>query len=76
MKNILTQGPIEIWNNEKGFESVKIYESTFHMNNVEQSLRFVKFAMKYPNGKRSQIMIVTTSTEMSNKTLFKMIRAR
>ncbi len=29
------QDPIEIWINEKEFESVKIYESTFHMNNVE-----------------------------------------
>ena len=32
--------------------------------------------MKYPNGKRSQIMIVTTCLEMDLKTLFKIIRAR
>jgi len=70
------QDPIEIWNNENRFKSVKIYESTFHMNNVEQELRFVKFAMKFPDGKRSQILIVTTCMEMSLKTLFKMIRAR
>ncbi len=52
------QEPIAIWNNEKGFESVKIYESKFLMDNVKQPLRFVKFAMKYPDGKRSQIMII------------------
>ncbi len=52
------QDPVAKWENVKGFESVKIYESTFIMDNVEQELRFVKFAMKYPDGKRSQIMII------------------
>jgi len=75
-KKINKQDPIEIWSNEKGFESVKVYESTFKMDNVEQPLRFAKFAMKHKNGKRSQIMIVTSCMEMSLKTLFKMIRAR
>lgn len=70
------QDPIAIWNNEKGFESVKIYESTFNMNNVDKPLRFVNFAMKHIDGKRSQIMIVTSCMDMSLKTLFKMIRAR
>ena len=67
--------PIEIWNNEKDLDSVKVCESTFKMNKVEQDLRFVKFAMKHKDGKYSQIMIVTTCLNMSRKTLFKMIRA-
>jgi len=46
------------------------------MDNVERPLRFVKFAMKYSDKKRSQIMIVTTNMDMSLKTLFKIIRAR
>ena len=70
------QDPIEIWTDEKGFERVEVFESDFFMDNVDKPLRFVKFTMKYPNKKRSQIMIVTTSMEISLKTLFKMIRAR
>ncbi|HEY8805902.1 MAG TPA: hypothetical protein VIM42_12515, partial [Clostridium sp.] len=35
--------PIEVWNAEKGFEKIEIYESTFTMDNVMQPLRFVKF---------------------------------
>ena len=46
------------------------------MDNVDRPLRFVKFAMKYPDKKRSQIMIATTCMDMSLKTLFKIIRAR
>jgi hypothetical protein len=75
-KKVNKQDPIEIWSEEKRFESIKVYESKFMMNNVGQSLRFVKFAMKYSDNKRSQIMIVTTNMDMSLKTLFKMIKAR
>jgi hypothetical protein len=46
------------------------------MNNVENPLRFIKFLMKNPDGKRVQIIIVTTCLDMSLKTLFKIIRAR
>ena len=56
------QDPIEIWTDEKEIESVKVYESEFMMDNVDQ--------------KRSQIMIITTNMDMSLKTLFKMIKAR
>jgi len=48
--------PIEIWEKEKGFESIRVSESTFNMDNVKQPLRFVKFAMKHKDGKHSQIM--------------------
>ena len=46
------------------------------MDKVLEPLRFVKYTMKYPNKKRSQIMIVTTCISMDLKTLFKIIRAR
>ena len=67
---------VEIWENEQGFEKVQVYQSTFTMDNVEQPLRFVKFAIKHKNKLRSQIMIVTTCMDMALKTLFKIIRAR
>ena len=68
--------PVEVWNDEKGFKKVEVFESTFTMDHVLQPLRLVKFAMKHLDNKRSQTMIVTTCMEMSLKTLFKMIRAR
>ena len=67
---------VEVWECEKGFEKVEVYESTFTMDNVEQPLRFVKFTIKHENKKRTQIMIVTTCMDMALKTLFKIIRAR
>jgi predicted transposase YbfD/YdcC len=75
-KKVNKSKTIEVWNDETGFEKVEVYESMFTMDNAKQPLRFVKFAMKHQNRKRSQIMIVTTLMEMSPKTLFKIIRAR
>ena len=46
------------------------------MDNVEQPLRFVKFAIIQSNKQRTQIMMVTTCMGMALKTLFKIIRAR
>lgn len=67
---------VETWTEERGFEKIEVYESVFTMDKVLEPLRFVKYAMKYPNKKRSQIMIVTTCMNMELKTLFKIIRAR
>ena len=67
---------VEVWESEKGFEKVEVYESTFTMDKVEQPLRFVKFAMKHKNKQRTQIMIVTTCIDMALQTLFRIIRAR
>jgi hypothetical protein len=67
---------VEVWDDEKGLEKVEIYELTFTMDNVEGPLRFIKFALRHKNTKRTQIMIVTTCMDMSLKTLFKIIRAR
>ena len=66
---------VEVWIDEKGFEKIEAYESVFTMDKVLEPLRFVKYTMKYPNKKRSQIMIITTCMDMKLKTLFKIIRA-
>ncbi len=75
-KKVNNLEPVEVWKEEKGLEKVEVYESMFLMENVEQPLRFIKFAMKYPEKKCSQIMIVTTCIDMSLKTLYKIIKAR
>lgn len=67
---------VDVWEEEKGFERVNVYESTLNMDNVVQPLRFVKFAMKHKNKQRTLIMIVTTGIDMALKTLFRIIRAR
>ncbi len=53
-----------------------VYEDTFNMKNVDKPLRFIKFLIKKPDGKRLQIMIVTTWMKMGLRTLYKIIRAR
>ena len=68
--------PVEVWADENGYQEIKVYESFFHMDNVEQNLRYVKYAMKDNNKKRTQIMIVTTCHKISLKSIYKMIRAR
>jgi hypothetical protein len=75
-KQVNKSNEVAIWGDIKGYESVKVYEGTFNMNNVEKPLKFVKFLMKKSDGKRSQIMIVTTYLEMDLSMLFKIIRAR
>ena len=67
---------VAVWDDEKDIEKIEVYERIFNMNDVGQPLRFVKFAIKHPNKRRSQIMIVTTCTGMSLKTIYKMIKAR
>jgi len=75
-KKINKSETAEVWTDEKGFEKIEVYELVFTMDKVLEPLRFVKYAMKYQNKKRSQIMIVTTCMNMELKTLFKIIRAR
>ena len=76
IKKVNQLDPVDVWNHEKGFSRVLVFESSFTMGNVSQALRFVKYAMKHHDGKHSQIMIVTSCLKMSIKTLFKMIRDR
>jgi len=75
-KRVNKSEKVEVWIDEKGFEKIEVYESVFTMDKVLEPLRFVKYTMKYPNKKWSQIMIVTTCMNMALKTLFKIIRAR
>lgn len=75
-KQVNKSDEVAIWMDAKGYESVKVYEGRFNMKNVDKPLRFVKFLMKKPNGKRSQMMISTTCMEMDLRILFKIIRAR
>jgi len=49
---------IEIWNNKT--DVIEVYEETFYMGDVEQPLRYVKFAKKKDDKDRSQILIVST----------------
>lgn len=58
------------------YERVDVYERTFRMKYVDQELRFVKFLMKKPNKKCSQIIIITTADNIERASLFKIIRAR
>ncbi len=77
VKNLANKSePVAVWETEEGIKNVSVYEQTFAMSGVEQPLRFVKYMLKYPNKKRSQIMIVTTSMDISLETIFKMIKAR
>jgi predicted transposase YbfD/YdcC len=75
-KEVNKMDEVALWNDLSEYKEVKVYETEFHMDNVEKPLRYVKFSMKYSNKKRSQIMIVTTLLELDLKTLFKIIRAR
>jgi hypothetical protein len=75
-KRVNKSEAVEVWTDEKGFEKIEVYESEFTMDKVSGPLHFVRYAMKYPNKKRSQIMIVTTCMNMQLKTLFRIIRAR
>jgi len=75
-KKVNKSEAVDVRENEKGFDKIEVYESTFTMDNVAQPLRFVKFALKNKNKHRTQIMIVTTCMDMALKTLFKIIKAR
>jgi len=66
--------PIKYWNN--GEYNIEAYESIFYMDGVESRLRFLKFAKKKRNGKRSQVLIVTTAMDMRIKTVYKIMKAR
>jgi hypothetical protein len=75
-KKVNKSDEVALWFDIKGYESIKVYEDTFRMKNVDMPIRFVRFLMKKPDGKRSHIMIITTNLDMKLETLFKIIRAR
>lgn len=67
-KIVNKRAPVYEWLDEKGFEKIKIYDTAFTMDNVPQPLTVVKFAMKYPNKIRSQIMSVTVCMDIDLRT--------
>jgi predicted transposase YbfD/YdcC len=64
----------EIWNNKS--EKIFVSEEKFYMKGVDKPLRYVKFTKRKSGLEYSQILIVTTCTEMNLKTLYKIIKAR
>ena len=75
-KLVNKQEPDVVWGQDKEFIKVRVFESTFMMDNVNRPLRFVKFQMKRLNGRYNQILIVTSCMNIKLETLFKMIRGR
>ena len=75
-KKVNKSDEVAVWMDIDGYENFKVYEENFNMDKVDKPLRFIKFLMKKLDGKRFQIMIVTTCVGMELKTLFKIIRAR
>jgi hypothetical protein len=67
---------VVVWTDVKEYESVTVYEDKFHMDGVEKELRFIKFHMKKPDKRRTQLMIITTRRDMELSTLYKIIRTR
>ena len=69
-------GPVAVWQSEKDHAQILVFESQFMMTDVDRPLRFVKYLFKYENGRRYQIMVVTSCLDMSHRTLLKMIKSR
>ena len=59
-----------------GDQKVKVYESLFNMDGVDQPIRYIKFAKKNKDGNRSQVLIITTSMTAITKTIYKIMKAR
>ena len=70
-KKVNKSEAVDVWEDEKGFEKVEVYESTFTMENEEQPLRFVKLSLNIRTKNAHRLLIVTTCMDMALKTLFK-----
>ena len=66
----------ETWYDEKRESDVKAYEQKFYMDNVQEPLRFVKFAKKKSVTDRSQVLLVTSDFDIPLKTLYKIMHQR
>jgi len=64
------------WRNSKRSCVVKAYEEGFKMDGVTRTLRFVKFSKKTPEGKYSQVLVVTTDFDIPLHTLYKIMHKR
>lgn len=66
----------EEWQDLKRDCQVKAYEESFRMEGVTDPLRFVKFSKKSPEGKYSQVLVVTTDFNILLETLYKIMHKR
>ena len=66
----------EEWQDFKRDCQVKAYEESFRMEGVTDTLRFVKFSKKSPEGKYSQELVVTTDFNILLETLYKIMHKR
>lgn len=58
---------------------IKVYESTFYMNDMDQPIRCIKYTKERKVGtetKRTQMLIITTCMDIKLETLYRIIRAR
>ena len=63
---------------EDGYD-IEVYESTFYMNDMEEPIRYIKYAKEKKDGdetKRTQMLIITTCMDMKLETLYRIIKAR
>jgi len=63
---------------EDGY-TIEVYESTFYMNDMEDPIRYIKYAKeKKVDGeiKHTQMLIITTCMDMKLESLYRIIRAR
>ena len=63
---------------EDGYD-IEVYESIFYMNDMEEPIRYIKYAKEKKDGdktKRSQMLIITTCMDMKLKSLYRIIKAR
>ena len=64
------------WRDCKRSCMVKAYEESFKMDGVTGTLRFVKFSKKTPEGKYSQVLVVTTDFDIPLQKLYKIMHKR
>jgi len=58
---------------------IEVYESTFYMNDMEEPIRYIKYAKEKKDGdktKRLQMLIITTCMDMKLEMIYRIIKAR
>ena len=58
---------------------IEVYESFFYMNDMDEPIRYIKYAKEKKDGdktKRTQMLIITTCMDMKLESLYRIIRAR
>lgn len=63
---------------EDGY-AIEVYESTFYMNDMEEPIRYIKYAKEKKDGdetNHTQMLIITTCMDMKIEMLYRIIKAR